>query len=72
MQAQSSISSESSPMSSPKLKVRPKKLVRKESTFVFDPYKHMDMTKEQRQNLKELERLEKIEWFIEVVKLRPG
>ena len=46
--------------------------VPEEKAFVFDPRKHMDMTKQELENLKDFERLDKLKWFKEVAKLMPG
>ena len=43
-----------------------------EQSFVFDPKKHMDMTKQELENFKDFERLDKLNWFKEVAKLMPG
>ena len=48
------------------------KFAEENSSFVFDPRKHMDLTKQELENLKDFERLEKMEWFKEVAKLMPG
>ena len=40
--------------------------------FNFDFYRHINLTPFEKKNLQELEKLQKIEWFVEVHKLSEG
>ena len=45
---------------------------RKDSVYGFDPRKHMELTSIEKQNLEELIKYEKYEWFVDVAKLVSG
>jgi hypothetical protein len=44
-------------------------MTRADTVFYFDPRVHMNLSKQERENLDHLDEYEKMQWFIDVAKL---